>query len=238
MLLKLSDIQVPKVYVRKRKASHVEYLLEIAKAAQGWPFDPVEVAPNAKPEASANKDKKKPAKKQKPWELLDGQHRIKVAELLKLKEIPAKEKNIKDPGARFLEQYLTNMKHGLRLDPVERADAVRRMVKEFQLKAALVAKETGFHPSSISRILKGKQGIGYAPESMRREKKTANYDGAPQSGGIFTPAQFADHLAIMVSDYPRQKAGIVFALKEKFGDKLNDFFKELAAMLKEIYAQV
>lgn len=236
MKIKISDIQVPKAYIRKRKASHVAYLLEIAKT--GKILDPIEIASNGVKKPTKVKKNGK-TETIKPWELLDGQHRIKVNQLLKLPEINAIEKPIKDPGRRFLEQFKANSSHGLKLDLDERSQAIWEMVNTFKMQKREVAKQTGLHESSVGRIAARKQGwLGYKPDSMKRTRKDGDDPGAPEGGNVFEPHQFADHLAIMVNDYKKQKDKIVEALQAKFGAKLNDFVISLAAMVKEIHASV
>lgn len=233
MKLKIADIEIPKSYLRKPKKTHVDYLYEIAKqggAPDTWVLDDIEVAPNETPP----KVKGQKQKTAKPYELIDGGHRLKVAQRFKLDEIPGKVVNVKDPALRHLEGYKANSSHGLKLEIADRNQFIWDMVHTFNWPQDRIAKETGLHKSSVSRIADKKQGWkGYKPESMKRGKpklrEQADHDA------ILSPPQFADHLEILLDDFPKQKSEIIAALKDKMGDRLKVFLDRLTAMVKELH---
>lgn len=253
MKIKISDIQIPEVYLRKRKPSHVAYLLDVAKQSSQWPFDPIEVAGNGVSKITKIKpkegDKKGKTRTIKPWELLDGGHRVAVAVKMGLKDIPAIEKNIKDPGLRFLEQFRANSSHGLKLDVPERNQAIWELVNRFHMKVTTVADATGLHKASVSRIATKKQGwLRGTPEGSKKmvrthsgkseeTESTTETNEEVAEGAIFSPSQFVDRLVVMVADYKRQPNQIAAAFKEKFGLENNAkaFLQELNRMTKEIY---
>ena len=98
-LLKVKDLEHPKLYVRSSiKDVKIKDLLDLAKGNKDekkkiiWPFPPIDVA----------KDGTK-------FEILDGNRRTKVAKSLKLTEIPATIRDIKNPADRFLFQIKSNL---------------------------------------------------------------------------------------------------------------------------------
>jgi hypothetical protein len=200
-----------------------------------WPFHtPIEVARNMpekgkplKKSESAVEGKKK-GKVFKPFELIDGGHRLTVWRRLKQKELPAIIKDIKDPGERFKEQYETNSSHGLRLDKDQRDDYVRVAHTVYKKSLSILAKETGLHRNSIIRILAEKQ------RKKEPRKKRGEFSSAQTVQSDMSVQGFLERLQILTAALPKLKNEIKKFLMENFTRSTQSKLTVIVSQVREI----
>jgi len=170
-----------------------------------WPFNtPVEVAKNpapvkGKPLGKKGKTEGKGKKKAtvyRAFELIDGFHRFTLWRRLKQKEIPTTVKNITDPAARFLEQYVTNAGHGLRLDKDERDNYVRISHSVYKKSLSVLSKEVGLDRSSIARIIAEKQ-------RKKEPRKKGGFSGSNVHQAELSVLGFYERAVTLVSNFDR-----------------------------------
>ena len=202
-LLKVSLLKHPKLYVRVNvNDTTIKDLLEVAKFNKNekkdlvWPFPPIDVVKDGT-----------------TFEILDGNRRTKVAKELKIAEIPANIKNIKDPADRFLFQVQSNL-HGLMLDKDQRDSSIRLLNTKFKMSLESLSKTFKLTKASISRILSKKQ----------RKEGSRQQGNRPQNGSGFNPGNFVDGLFRLANDYAQHRVKL-----SEFLDKAGKIDKAKAA---------
>jgi hypothetical protein len=203
-----------------------------------WPFHtPIELAKNPTPtpgkalkksEATLEGRGKKKGRVFKPFELIDGGHRLTVWRRLKQKEIPATIKDIKDPAERFKEQYETNSSHGLRLDKDQRDNYVRVAHTVYRKSLSILAKETGLHRNSIIRILAEKQR-----KKTPRQKKGEFTTGQSLQSDMSVQG-FIDRIQILTTAFPRLKDQIKAFLIENITTSGKSKLSSLVSQVRDI----
>lgn len=216
MKIKISQIGLPAHYVRgKTSAANIKDLLDVVLKTNGetapekligkklnWPFhSPIIVAKNPEPKIgkSLGGDDKVKIKQWRPYEIIDGFHRLKIWQKLKQKEIEAVVKDdIVNPFDRFLMQYQTNSSHGLRLDKDARDEAIRKAYKEFKIPITKLSKAFGMHTSSIDRIIKFRQRID-RPRKKPAERKLDEASNLPTE---MNAQDFLGRLGLLCNTFP------------------------------------
>ncbi len=229
--IKISSIAMPEHYVRgKINGKNVSDLMDVVVKTHGhlfkdgkatdwheliskkltWPFHtPIEIVKNPAPRKEKKPDKtKKKEKAFKPFELIDGGHRLTVWRRLKQKELPATIKDIKDPAERFREQYETNSSHGLRLDKDQRDNYVRVAHTIYKKSLSILAKETGLHRNSIIRILAEKQ------RKKGPRQKRGEFDRVEVVASDMTVQGFLERLQTLTVVFPTMKDQITIFLTD------------------------
>lgn len=191
-LLKVSDLQHPRLYVRSNiKDVTIKDLLDIAKNNKDekknlvWPFPPIEVV-----------------KEGKKFEILDGNRRTMVAKELKFSEIPATIKDIKSPSDRFLYQIQANL-HGMMLDKDQRDGSIRTLNVKFKMSLEQLSKAFKLTKASISRILKGKQR-----KTGPRKGKAERQDSSQENGEDFSSKSFMERTLFLADEYAHNRVEI------------------------------
>ena len=257
--VKVNEIVLPEHYIREGiRGKHVNDLLDVVCLANGvtdhkeligkkidWPFPEIEIAKNLTPKPEKPKKKKgekaskvKGAKTKKwfPFEIIDGGHRWTVAKRLKMKEISAVTKSIDEPGDRFLQQYRTNVGHGLRLDKDARDNAIRILSTVFKKSQKEIVQETGLDVSSISRIISSKQ----RKEGPRKKAKKRDTEPLAESGKSsidgMTVAGFLERLQILTDEFPKLSASILAHLVTNVPKSKHDKLKDFAGKVRDIAA--
>ena len=139
---------------------------------------------------------KKKGKVWRPYELIDGGHRLTLWRRLGQKEIEATVKTITDPSERYKEQFDTNSSHGFRLDKDHRDNYVRTQHNVFKRSLVALAKETGLNRSSIIRIMAEKQRKK-EPRKKGAFTKTTTHEAELSIEGFYS------RLMTLVSNYDR-----------------------------------
>ena len=86
------------------------------------------------------------------YELIVGERRWRAARMAKVKQVPVVVKNLS--GAEMVETALVENIQREDLNPVEKADAYYRLVKEFDLTQQAVAKRVGEDRSTVANFLR------------------------------------------------------------------------------------
>jgi len=260
MKIQFKDISFPEHYIRfKVDKRRVEDFIRIAAGLSpeqeiprkpkllNWPFPNIEVT---KIEAKAGekltsepekgKGKKVKVKILRPYELIDGRHRMTALARFGIRETEAKIMTVKEPADRYLMQYHTNANGPLALEPYAKAQAIWTMVNVYHIKQAEVVKETNFTKASISRIASKKQGWakhgGARPGAGRREGEAVPpSDGNGKDLGLFTPNQFVDRLLVMAGEYKKSKTAILKAAKDNLNHRdLDTLIEVLKAFVLDL----
>jgi len=230
--MELSKITFPNVYVREQvKKSHWQELGAVVALANGvkdwrelissekkfkkisWPFEPIVIAKLSSDEKEEIKEELEGEKKKetdKPvvptYEIVDGVHRFTLLQQLKQVETEVIVKALPDASERFLEAFKSSSSHGLRLSKDERDQAIKTMVKKLKMKVEHVARETGLHKASISRIANSKQRktTPHASKGKKRGAKGAKGESASK-GFIDSPQAFIERMVIHVQMFKKNE---------------------------------
>jgi len=246
--IKLSDIAFPEYYVRLAiDKSRVEYFVQtVADLApdqdpkkprlKTWTLPPIKVA-KIEPIAGQHLEQeatgigKKKAIVSKPYELIDGRHRVETATLLGLKDIDAELISIKDAGKRFIEQFTLNNEGPLSFNAQSRANAVWIMANVYHIAQKDLVPITKMHKASISRIAAKKQGF-WAKGKVKKEKQET-VTGAPE----YIPSQLFDRLSIMTGKdgYIKiKKDFLIYAKEQASSMKVLDLVENMRAIANDL----
>lgn len=139
-------------YIRgQHSLKYVEELATVLMDAKGeWPFTGQPVL--LQPIPADHKDFEDGGR----YWIIDGTHRHAAAVAVERKTIPAKILSGLTPVDAISMQIKTNNSHGLRLSPAAQTKAILKL-HELKVQGKDIAEKCGLHPSSVSRIIKGKQ---------------------------------------------------------------------------------
>jgi hypothetical protein len=246
--VKLTDIAYPEHYVRLAvDSARVDYFIQtVADLApdqdpkkpklKAWTLPPVKVV-KIEPEAGKHLEQeatgkgKKKAIVLKPYELVDGRHRVETATRLGMKEIDAEVVSIKDSGKRFIEQFTLNNEGPLSFNAQSRANAVWIMANIYKIPQKDLVPITKMHKASISRIASKKQGFWEKGKPKKAKKETVT--GAPE----YIPSQLFDRLVIMTGadGYQKIKTGfLAYAKEQTSGAKVLNLIQNMRAIVDDL----
>ena len=254
--MEIKKIGFPKVYVRDGvKPSQVEKLGELVAMANDvkswkdlipakgkpakkihWPFAPMIVAKLSETERETPETKEGEEKKEAPvYEVVDGAHRLTLLEKLGQTETEVRIESLPDASDRFLEAFKSSSAHGLVLSKDERDSAIKTMVKKLGMKVEHVARETGLHKASISRIANSRQRKTTPHASKGKTKsqikaaKAGKENGKGSANLADSPQAFIERLMIDAQEFKRVKESIValFAKNQPVVSKLNTLSNDL-----------
>jgi len=211
MKLKLTDLVLPKRYVRHRiKGGHVQELLAVVRGAAGpggkptslSPLPPLLVRPLAVQKGKGQK-----------YEVLDGMHRLRVAGRLKLSSVDADVKKYASDADAYMAQLTTNLSHGLALDRESRDEAVKTLGKVYHVGVREIARQTKLAPASVSRIIAGKQ---YLPAEKRRRggKATRGKAAKAAKAAEWSPIVWLKQLEALAIEWGRHTPEITAAAEK------------------------
>lgn len=106
------------------------------------------------------------------YEVVAGERRLRAARLLSLEEVPAILKDVSDEEA-FVIALIENIQRE-ELNPIEEAEAYRKLIEEFGHTQEEVAKSVGKDRSTVTNLLR----ILRLPENMRKSV----YEGKLSAG--------------------------------------------------------
>jgi len=189
----LTLLRTPEMYLRKRvRPEYVAKLVADAREvmqdggkgplkASMWPFPPLVV----REKEAAGKEGEKPTT---VYEVIDGNNRTQAARTLyegKLGDfsMPVRIVKLNDAEA-YAEQIKLNLANGMFLDRTLRDAGIRTLVKDMKMSVREVAKRTGVHYSTVSRIAEkrpdrpakkwgGKRTKGKRSKAAKAAAKTA-----------------------------------------------------------------
>lgn len=243
MKIKLSDIAPPANYVREGiKPARIQDFVRIGAQLTPdqeipkkpklilWPFPPILV----------RQIKKDPSlKKQKPFELIDGGHRLKVAKIFGLKDIPGEISPVQTAGKAFLLQIKTADNGPLPLSNRERAQAIWTLYHEFKMTQEQIGKEFGYHRSQISRFCSKKSGWGDKPGRKVGQKPSKSAEPITIKGSALTPSEWFERLQMILIMYEKEGEALLFTkYLESFSEvkiaKFYDLISSVSDSINEI----
>lgn len=117
--------------------------------------------------------------------IVDGLHRLAAAIKAKLDSLPSETKVFDSLEQALAFMYTANMEHGLPVTEGQR-NARIKLLRQISPEMTLdkIAKQFGIHPSSVDRIIKGKQGEGKSGPKGANVSK-AHKDQKPMKGKAF-----------------------------------------------------
>lgn len=147
------------------------------------------------------------------YELIVGERRWRAARVAGVKQVPVVVKDVS--GAEMLEMALVENTQREDLNPLERADAYHRLIKEFGLTQQEVAKRVGQDRSTVANFLR----LRNLPKPIQDDitKNTLSMGHARALLGATTPAQQKEAWRRIVSQNLSVRAAeaLVKKLKER-----------------------
>lgn len=237
--IKLSEIIKPGDYIRERPDSkRIDDFVHVAAGltpdqklpknkdgslATSWPFPPIrlvkttltkEIVGKALKEGETKKVRKGKVKELTRYEIIDGVHRFLTAKRLKMREIPAEiDGKVKTPADKFLAQFEASALGNLPLEPIQRAQAIWKMVNVYKIPQIKITSLVGLSKASVSKIAAKKQGWvkpgraspNYGKKAEAERTASAAAKGAEPSGLLFSDSAWFDHLLTLCEEYKKQR---------------------------------